>query len=80
MSAWSDLIDKPDYRRDHGYEGIIGSADALESTGGEPTGLLTHHLVHGPEGRAFKRQFVNQISTHHSASWISARDAFGVAA
>ena len=46
----------------------------------EPTGLLTHHLVHDPGCWAFIRRFVNEISTHPAACWISARNAFGVAA
>lgn len=80
MSAWSDFTDRLDYRRNQGYEETIRSADARGSTAGEPTGLLAHLLVHGPEGRAFIRQFGNQIWTHPSASCISARNAFGVAA
>lgn len=80
MRAWSELMDELAHRRDQGYEEKIGSADAGESTGGGPTGRLTHHLVDDPEGRVFIRQFVDRISTHPSASWISARNAFGVAA
>lgn len=80
MRAWSELMDELAHRRDQGYEEKIGSADAGESTGGGPTGLLTRHPVHDPGGRAFVRQFVDRISTHPSASWISARNAFGVAA
>ena len=52
-----------------------GSADERE-----PTGLLTHHLVHDPGCWAFIHRFVNEISTHPAACWISARNAFGVAA
>lgn len=52
-----------------------GSADDRE-----PTGLLTHHLVHDPGCWAFIRRFVNEISTHPAACWISAHNAFGMAA
>jgi hypothetical protein len=75
MSAWSELMDELDYWRDQGDEKKTGSADD-----GEPTGLLTHHPVHDPGCRAFIRRFVNEISTHPAACWISARNAFGVAA
>ncbi|MHA1107660.1 MAG: polysaccharide deacetylase family protein [Alphaproteobacteria bacterium] len=52
-----------------------GSADPLE-----PTGLLTHHLAHDGECWAFMDRFLAETSAHAGAQWVSAPQAFGVAA
>lgn len=54
-------------------------AESSGEVGGEPTGLLTHHLDNDPECWQFTRRFVAEISAHPAARWISARAAFGAA-
>jgi hypothetical protein len=43
----------------------------------EPTGLLTHHLVHDADCERFLDQFTAATSRHPAASWLDARDIFG---
>ncbi len=52
-----------------------GGADPLE-----PTGLLTHHLAHDGDCWAFIDRFLAETSAHPGARWVSAPQAFGVAA
>jgi hypothetical protein len=47
-----------------------GSADA------EPTGLLTHHLVHDDEAWEFLTRLISVA--HESARWLSAREVFSL--
>ena len=44
-----------------------GVADAAE-----PTGLLTHHLVHEPEDMAAIGRVVGEIAAHPAARWLAA--------
>ncbi|WP_119418822.1 hypothetical protein [Rhodospirillaceae bacterium SYSU D60015] len=46
-----------------------GTADAVE-----PTGLLTHHLVHEPEDMAAIGGLVAEIAAHAAARWLAAVD------
>jgi hypothetical protein len=43
----------------------------------EPTGLLTHHLVHDAACYRFLEQFTAATSQHSAANWLDARDIFG---
>jgi hypothetical protein len=43
----------------------------------EPTGLLTHHLVHDADCERFLDQFTAATSLHPAANWLDARDIFG---
>lgn len=43
----------------------------------EPTGLLTHHLVHDRDCWSFIDRFLAETRGHPAASWVSAPDAFG---
>jgi hypothetical protein len=43
----------------------------------EPTGLLTHHLVHDADCERFLDQFTAATSRHPAANWLDARDIFG---
>jgi hypothetical protein len=43
----------------------------------EPTGLLTHHLVHDADCDRFLAQYTAAISLHPAACWRGARDIFG---
>ena len=46
----------------------------------EPTGLLTHHLVHDAQCWGFIDRFLAETAAHPAARWVSARQAFGTAA
>ncbi len=45
----------------------------------EPTGLLTHHLVHDDCCRKFLAQFFASLDEHPAAKWLCAEDVFGLA-
>lgn len=49
----------------------LGACDA-----NEPTGLLTHHLVHDDACWTFVETFLEHINTHQAARVISAAEAF----
>ena len=42
----------------------------------EPTGLLTHHLVHDADAWSFLRVFLQCTSRHPAARWMDARQLF----
>ena len=42
----------------------------------EPTGLLTHHLVHDQACWHFIGDFLNRTRDHPAARWVEAREAF----
>jgi hypothetical protein len=42
----------------------------------EPTGLLTHHLDQPPRSWSFISQFVDMVSSHKGAEWLSAPQIF----
>lgn len=46
----------------------------------EPTGLLTHHLVHDAQCWGFVDRFLAETTAHPAARWVSARHAFGAGA
>jgi hypothetical protein len=48
-----------------------GHADAAE-----PTGLLTHHLVHDGECRVFLDRFLAAVGNHPAAAWLDADAVF----
>ena len=48
-----------------------GRADARE-----PTGYLTHHLVHGEDTWAFTEALLARIASHPGARWLAADEAF----
>jgi hypothetical protein len=50
-----------------------GKADA-----GEPTGLLTHHLVMNEAAYAFTGEFIARSAAHPAVHWCAARDIFPV--
>ena len=43
----------------------------------EPTGLLTHHLVHNAECQRFLEQFMAATFPHPAVRWLDARAIFG---
>jgi peptidoglycan/xylan/chitin deacetylase (PgdA/CDA1 family) len=46
---------------------------------GEPTGILTHHLVEDEECWEFLELFVLITLSHNGAKWLTPRDVFGLA-
>jgi hypothetical protein len=44
----------------------------------EPTGLLTHHLMHDGETWGFIRTLLERTRRHPAARWLSAEDAFAL--
>ena len=46
----------------------------------EPTGVLTHHLVHDEPGWAFLEELVQRLSRRAGLRWIAPAEAFGAGA
>jgi hypothetical protein len=75
--------DPPSFEDDHRYLDQV--VDHLRGRrlghcdGEEATGLLTHHLVQDRRSFAFIGQFVELVSRHPSAAWLSARTVFAPA-
>ncbi len=80
-------VDITDWR---GSRGFIGAEAALalaiahlrarrtgEADGDEPTGLLTHHLVHDDAAWRFVAEFMATTKAHPAARWLSPADLFG---
>lgn len=79
----ADIVDWPRERR------FVGLGAALDLVVGhlsarrcgtvdaeEPTGLLTHHLVHDEACWDFLGEFVARVRSHAAALWLGAREAF----
>ncbi len=73
----------------HGSRGFAGEALCLGAAlahltdrfdgrcdADEPTGLLTHHLVHDDASWRFMDRFLTETSGHDAARWVAAPDAF----
>ena len=80
-----DLIDWRGGRggREHGLlaREVAGNLRARREGGadaGEPTGLLTHHLVHDDSAWAFVETFLGRVAGHPAARWQAPRDVFPV--
>lgn len=43
----------------------------------EPTGLLSHHLIHDEDAWAFLAAFLQRTSRHPAARWMAPRQLFG---
>ncbi len=82
-------IDIIDWR---GTRGFVGDEAALSlalghlrarragaADGDEPTGLLSHHLVHDEAAWRFVGAFLEATMAHPGARWVRARDAFDAA-
>ena len=89
LRAANAHIDIIDWR---GSRGFVGEEEALaqavrhlrerragEADGGEPTGLMTHHLDHDNRCWDFIAAFVARTSAHGAARWLSAEAVFGEA-
>jgi hypothetical protein len=78
-----DIVNWHPERRFLGIEGCLrlaighlaarreGRVDA-----GEPTGLLTHHLVHDDDAWSFLAMFLRRTSDHAAVRWMGARQLF----
>ena len=73
----------------HGHRGFAGEAACLGAATAhlsdrlagrcdpdEPTGMLTHHLVHDDGCWQFIARFLTETDRHDAASWLTAREAF----
>lgn len=79
-------VDIIDWRRSRGYVGLQGALGQVMShlskrrrrdvDADEPTGLLTHHLVHDAHGWAFVHEFVERTVTHPAVRWLNAAYVF----
>ncbi len=82
-------VDLIDWR---GGRGFVGEAAALglavghlaarrgdAADGGEPSGLLSHHLVHDETAWGFIEAFVAATAVHPAARWLDAGEAFAAA-
>jgi hypothetical protein len=85
VNAHIDIVDWRSTRT------FVGEAVALEAAidhlaarrlgtvdSDEPTGLLTHHLVHDDDCWRFAERFLSVTAAHPAARWLSAAEAFGV--
>jgi len=84
INTHADIIDW------HHGRGFIGTAAALHLIAGhlaarrerradpeEPTGLLTHHLVHDEAGWSFLTELIYRLSRQAGARWLAGTDIFG---
>jgi len=78
-----DIVNWRAERRFLGIEGclrlVIGHLAARREErvdASEPTGLLTHHLVHGEDSWSFLGTFLQRTTRHPSVRWMEARQLF----
>ena len=85
VNTHADIVDW------HGGRGFLGTAAALGLLTGhlaarrsgradpeEPTGLITHHLVHDAACWAFCAELAERIAGHPSARWLDAAGIFNL--
>ncbi|MSP68390.1 MAG: hypothetical protein EXQ96_09955 [Alphaproteobacteria bacterium] len=83
VNAHADIIDW------QGMRGFVGEAAALHLVtrhlaarrlgtvdGAEPTGLLTHHAVHGEDAWTFLARLMEWVQAHATHSWLDPADLF----
>jgi hypothetical protein len=87
VNAHVDIIDWRATRRFVGDEAALAMAvghlrarRAGEADGDEPTGLLSHHLVHDEAAWRFIDAYVEATKAHPAVRWVSARQAFAAGA
>lgn len=75
LSLFNTHIDLIDWRKDKkflGAETLIGQmVKHLSDNKDEPTGILTHHLVHDPATWNFLTDLLETLSAHPGAQWIT---------
>ncbi len=79
-------VDIVDWRGTRGFVGeeqalgaLVGHLAARRTAAaekGEPTGLLTHHLIHDEAAWAFLARLWEETRSHPSARWLDADEAF----
>jgi hypothetical protein len=79
-------VDIIDWRQSRGYVGLSSALEQVMShlrkrrhhdiEADEPTGLLTHHLMHDAHCWAFVEELVGRTVTHPAASWLDAARLF----
>ncbi len=79
-------VDIIDWRESRGYVGLESALGQVVShlrrrrqgdvDSDEPTGLLTHHLVHDAPGWAFLEELVGRTVAHPAARWLDAAYLF----
>lgn len=81
-----DIIDWKGTRGFRGDEAVVGQAlehlqarRSGEVDPGEPSGLITHHLVHDDDCWAFIERFIDRTRQSPSVRWMSLPDVFGLA-
>lgn len=86
-NAHIDIVDWAGERGFVGEEAALGMAighlaarRAGHADAREPTGLLTHHLVHDSACRAFLDRFLAAVATHPAAEWLEAGAVFAPSA
>ena len=59
--------------------GHLGARRTGEVDREEPTGIMTHHLVHDAETEDFMTALLERTRAHPAARWLAAREVFGAA-
>jgi hypothetical protein len=85
INTHADIVDW------HGSRGFAGEAEALRlivghlaarrlgaADGDEPTGLITHHLVHDAACWNFCDLLAARVAAHPAARWLAAPDIFNM--
>jgi len=80
-----DIVDWKKQRRFQGKSGVLAQVlDHLtarrnrSADPGEPTGLLTHHLIHEESSWSFIHEFLSVTQAHRAVRWLGAEEAFGL--
>lgn len=79
-----DIVDWEKQRQFQGESGVLQQVlDHLtarrnrSADPGEPTGLLTHHLVHEESSWSFIREFLSVTQAHRAVRWLGPVESFG---
>ena len=82
-------VDIIDWKKNKSFIGAHRASEAMVAhlkgrrlghfDGYEPTGLLTHHLVHDDGCRKFLAHLLAALDEHPAAKWLCAEDVFGLA-
>ena len=86
VAAVNTHADVIDWRGDRGFVGETAALRLIVEhlrarrrgavDGREPTGLLTHHLVHDDDAWRFTTALVRRVAEHTAARWLDAAAIF----